>query len=340
MSPPSPVSKTYLIASTPRSGSTMLAFGLGSTKIAGNPNEFLDANVVFNWSQQFGFSIRSYADYLNQLMVATCTPNGVFGVKTMWHSIQDTLGVYARTMPELASLPLYKQVDAMLYQPKYIFITREDKVRQAISLVKAAQTNVWIHWNKTPEQNAAPAADPVYNPGAIEDQINIITLVERTWDSFFTVASIKPYHVVYEDMVARYEEVILDVLRFLEIDLPPGFRVPEPVTAQQADRVSEEWYERFMSESSTARVYQPRKRRIDQLVEEENDELRRQHEQLQNEVERLTAENAQLQQALVELARQKRAPFIELLARSAYRNTVPSSLRLRLRDLRQGLRSK
>lgn len=351
MSPPSPVTKTYLICSTPRSGSTMLAFGLGSTKLAGNPNEYLDANVVFNWAQQLGFSVRSYSDYLQQLMSATCTPNGVFGAKTMWHSVKDTLGVYARLIPELASLPLYQQVAGLLNQPRYIFITRDDKLRQAISLVKAAQTNVWIHWNNDPSQNAAPAAEAIYNPAAIEEQLNTITLVERTWDSFFTVAGLKPYHVVYEDLVARYDEIILDILNFLEIEIPADFTVPPPVTAQQADSVSEEWYQRFLSEPQTARIYEPRKKRIDQLLVEENDELRRQLANVQalidpfrQQVETLTTENLKLQQALaqanVEIARLHAQPdlHIKSLARSVYRSTVPDSLRLKLRDLRRGLR--
>ncbi len=354
MSPPSPVIKTYLICSTPRSGSTMLAFGLGSTKLAGNPNEYLDANVVFNWAQQLGFSVRSYSDYLQQLMSATCTPNGVFGAKTMWHSVRDTLGVYARLEPELASLPLYKQVAALLYHPRYIYITRDDKLRQAISLVKAAQTNVWIHWNSDPSQNAAPAAEPVYDPAAIEEQLNTIIMVERVWDSFFAVAGLKPYHVVYEDLIVRYSEIILDILNFLEIETPPGFTVPPPVTAQQADSVSEEWYQRFLSEPQTARRYQAAQKvheRIDKLLVEENDELRRQRDNIQalidpfrQQVETLITENLKLQHALaqanVEIARLHAQPdlHIKSLARSVYRSTVPDSLRLKLRDLRRGLR--
>jgi trehalose 2-sulfotransferase len=352
MSPPSP--KTYLICSTPRSGSTMLAFGLGSTKIAGNPNEYLDANVVFNWSQQFGFSIRSYADYLQQLIAATSTPNGVFGVKTMWHSVQDTLAVYARTMPELASLPLHEQIAALLHHPKYLFITRSDKLRQAISLVKASQTNIWILW----PGDAAPkaAAEPRYDPAAIEEQLNTIIWVEQVWESFFSVSGIQPYRVIYEDLVERYEAVILDILRYLDISVPPGFAVPAPVTVQQADKISEEWVQRFTNEPKTARAFQAAQKvheRIDKLLLEENELLRRQRDDVQvlitpyqRRVEQLESENRQLRESLdrataeIALLRAQPVPYLERLMRSAYRNTVPDKLRLRLRDLRQGLRSK
>jgi trehalose 2-sulfotransferase len=351
-----PTPRTYLICSTPRSGSTMLAFGLGSTKIAGNPNEYLDANVVFNWAQQYNLSIRSYADYLQQLMRVTCTENGIFGAKTMWHSIQDTLAVYARTMPDLAPLPLHHQVNALLNYPKYLFITRNDKLRQAISLVKATQTNIWIHWNGSSGQNAAPAAEPMYNAAAIEEQLNTVIWVEKVWESFFSLAGIQPYRVVYEDLVERYEAIILDILQYLNIDLPPGFRVPAPVTAQQADRVSDEWVERFMNEPKSKRAFVDAMRvheRVDKLLQEENEMLRRQRDDVQSimtpyqqQIERLTTENNQLHLALSkandEIARLRAqpVPYIELLARNAYRNTVPHKLRLRLRDLRQGLRTK
>jgi LPS sulfotransferase NodH len=343
---------TYLICATPRSGSTLLSFGLGSTKLAGNPNEYLDANVVLNWSQQLGFSVRSYTDYLQQLIAATRTPNRVFGAKIMWQCVKDTLSVYAATVPELAALPLHEQIAVMLHQPRYIYITRKDKLRQAISLVKAAQTNIWIQWSGSAVQKAAPAAEPTYHPAAIEEQLNTITTVEYTWQSFFRIAGVEPYTVVYEDLVERYDDIILDILRYLQIDIPPGFRVPPPATERQADSVSEAWYERFQTEPKTAAIYQNSTQVhefINKRLLQENEALRLERDQLlrnrnapnEAEVKRLTQQNrhlsAELEYAQAELNRLRAqpTPYVELMARAAYRKTVPERVRLRLRALRQ-----
>jgi LPS sulfotransferase NodH len=54
--------------------------------------------------------------------------------------------------------------------------------------------------------------------------------------------------VVYEDMVAALEETIVDVLRFLEVELPPLFEPPGPTIERQADALNDAWEARYRAE--------------------------------------------------------------------------------------------
>lgn len=64
---------------------------------------------------------------------------------------------------------------------------------------------------------------------------------------FFSEGNIAPLTLVYEDFIQEYEKTVRMVLEFLELNtidvnvLPPHY-------AQTADKLSEEWVQRFREE--------------------------------------------------------------------------------------------
>ena len=64
-------------------------------------------------------------------------------------------------------------------------------------------------------------------------------------EALFSENAIQPYSVVYEDLVEASEKTTLHILQYLNIPLPASFSFGERQMKQQADTLSEEWYERY-----------------------------------------------------------------------------------------------
>src|SRR5215470_19312850 len=101
---PTRPTRFYLVASTPRSGSTFLCHELRATGAMGAPAEY------FNYQ---GAMLRmvtrlrpnDLAEYLEQLFAIRTSPNGVFGFKAQWDQFRLVInGGLLRLMPGLSYL--------------------------------------------------------------------------------------------------------------------------------------------------------------------------------------------------------------------------------------------
>jgi LPS sulfotransferase NodH len=161
---------SYLICATPRCGSTLLCELLKETGVAGRPEEYFEAKIKTGlpphpgdylgdlpptgagirsnpapprapeYSSLVGLS--SYRDHLERTLRLGTTENGVFGAKLMWGHLPD-MQTFARRLPEYESLELYELLEHLFDAPKYVWVTRGDKVRQAVSMWRALQTRSW-----------------------------------------------------------------------------------------------------------------------------------------------------------------------------------------------------
>lgn len=241
----------YLILATPRSGSTLLGQGLQASGLAGEPREFFGHKMAF-WMERWRTpTLPAYAARLSQ---ARATPNGVFGAKLLYRQLQHLESV-ARQDPELADLPLADILDRLFPNLHLIWNTRQDKVRQAISWYKARQTGVWGQDQGTEAVKLGAAwrhGDTPLQPGELAfDYDGIAALVRQAEEedaaiaNLFAGAAIEPYTVVYEEFVSRYEETVLDLLRWMGIEPPAELGLARPRTVKLADDRTEEWVERF-----------------------------------------------------------------------------------------------
>lgn len=327
--------KTYLICATPRSGSYLLSYGLTRTELAGQPDEYFQVRDFFTWTERLGFKAGSFLDYVQGVMSAR-TVAGVFGAKIMWDHMDNCFSVYPNTIPELVGKPRHEQFDLLFNRPRYIFITRRDKVRQAVSMVRALQTQVWQIWVDIFAEQTKPVQQPYFDFDWIESEYWNLLKAEQSWRDFFAASGIEPLTLVYEDFAERFEDTVTDVLRYLEIDLPPTYVPPTPTIHKQSDALNDSWIEQYYAEQS-------RRAALIQAVEpgqaHEGELLsaRQEVERLGSQLLALQTENRALRQQL-EALQQKMAdlprPVVELAARSVYRGIVPAPIRLKLRDLR------
>ncbi|HEX2281963.1 MAG TPA: Stf0 family sulfotransferase, partial [Thermomicrobiales bacterium] len=129
----------YLVLATPRSGSTLLGQGLQASGLAGDPKEFFGHKMSF-WMKRW--RTPTLSAYVARLRQVRATPNGVFGAKLLYRQLLH-LESLARREPDLADQSLPELLDRLFPDLHLVWVSREDKVRQAISWFKARQTGVW-----------------------------------------------------------------------------------------------------------------------------------------------------------------------------------------------------
>lgn len=216
----------FVIASTPRSGSTLLGSLLWATQKAGRPHEYLHPEHARDFYNRWWCTDSS--DYLRHLKRYRSSPNGLCGFKIHHYQLKEW-GIE------------FSELDDLLDSPRYIFIRRQQKVRQAISLVKAEQTQQFAL------DQGDTLKDASYNYEAIRDQFYRLIDEEEAWERHFWEHGIKPFVIWYENLNIDYESVLLEIFEYLGVNLKKEDIVP-PNLRKMSDQTTEEWVVRFHKE--------------------------------------------------------------------------------------------
>ncbi len=254
---------SYLICATPRSGSTLLCEALKNTGLAGRPEEYFQPDNEAFWKELWGTSC--HADYIARVIKEGTTSNGVFGMKIMWGHVDEFVDKL-RTISGYESLPVPELLPTVFPNFHYIFMTRSDKVRQAVSLEKAIQTNIWGIMDETSSVGDPSSGNqpkilghhplawlyPSLSQGElhfdfahIQAMLRHIESEEATWQNYFAENEIIPFTVVYEELVEAYEQTAIQLLNALATPFPKPLQFLPRHIKQQADALSEEWVQRY-----------------------------------------------------------------------------------------------
>lgn len=221
---------SYLICATCRTGSYLLCEALENTGVAGKPSEYFRGM----WGS-------TYETFLGEAFAQGLTPNGVFGAKIMMNYFDKLV----RKLKQLSKFRDKDIIDSALLSfafPNlhYIWITRRNKIRQAVSLYKALLTGDWGH-----EVKAVSRKPLEFNPDVIDHILRQFVIQDAAWEEYFTQSEITPFVVVYEDFVQNYEITALQILKYLDISIPPNLVFGKRKFKKQADALSEEWIQRY-----------------------------------------------------------------------------------------------
>jgi LPS sulfotransferase NodH len=219
---------SYMVCSIPRSGSSLLCELLGATGLAGAPAEFFHPDKMRALRRRW--ETQTVDDYLRELLARKTSPNGVFGTKAHW-------GQYN---------PLFGEADPreVLPDPRLVFITRRDRLRQAVSWVRALQTLEWAT-----QDGPRVKREAVFDPEHIGRKLRRIDREEAFWEGLFERHGLTPHRVVYEEFVEAQEPTVREVLEMVGVDAPADLQLPPPVLDRQADELSDEWVERYRAET-------------------------------------------------------------------------------------------
>jgi LPS sulfotransferase NodH len=267
-------SLSYLICSTPRSGSTLLCEALRNTGIAGRPEEYYQrrwktglprrpleyfegveteeiveilgtvTRVDDEDSDYDSRKYEHYADYLAWTIEQGTTPNGVFGAKLMWGYFNGFVN-HLRGLPGLAAISNADLLPSVFPSLRFVWVTRNDKVRQAVSLWKALQS--WT-WRRDAGSGNVVEGDLRYSFDAIDRLVSSIHTDERAWLDYFAECDIDPFVVMYEELAQSFEAVALEIVDYLGIERRRDLHVPPPKMTPQADEISELWIARYAAD--------------------------------------------------------------------------------------------
>ena len=214
---------SYIIASTPRCGSTLLGHLLWKSGIAGAPHEYFHPSHASDYYSRW--ECQSHQGYINLLKRWRTSSNGFFGIKLHYYQINEF------------GLDIHS-IKTLLDEPKYIFLRRKTKIRQAISLVKAVQTNQYAL------QPGEFLANAEYDFNSIREQLIRLINEENKWEEYFTKNNISPLVVWYEDLANNYANILKRIYEYLGIDELEA-KIPEPSLRKMSDATTEEWVKKF-----------------------------------------------------------------------------------------------
>jgi LPS sulfotransferase NodH len=188
----------------------------------------------------------TYDQYLAWALAEGTTPNGVFGAKLMWGYLGD-FAELLRSIEGMAGRPLGELLARAFPGLRYVQITRRDKVRQAVSLWKAVQTQAWQRQaGADGDAGAGRMPDPVFSFRAINYLMRQLTAHDASWDAFFLGLGYEPLKITYEELAESTDAVVRSVLDHLGIVPPADLQIGAPRLSVQADEVSEAWVARVL----------------------------------------------------------------------------------------------
>lgn len=231
-------SRTYFICSSPRSGSSLLASGIGATGVAGIPREWFSFDTFAEEVIQCReLNLRDQRAYLSKVIEQGATPNGVFGAKV--HA-SHTLNLLAKLEDhnDQAFSSLYQALETTFPDVRFIYLSRGDKVKQAVSFYRALITGQWARTYRR-------GSEPFFDQYGIKRCLAMLQEADAYWEGFFSAHSLLPLRLTYETLAERYEECVRESLEYL--GLPPPDVIAPPVPKKQADELSLAWEREFIA---------------------------------------------------------------------------------------------
>jgi len=235
----------YLICATPRTGSSLLCGLLDSTGIAGHPESYFRGPDEQEWAARWGIAGPSddpfsYAGYLRAAITTGSTGNGVFAARIMWGTLEEIVGKLAPVYPDLAGSDL-ALLNRAFGRTRFVYLVRRDVVAQAVSLLRAEQTNVWF---ETGQARQEPEQEPRFDLDQVHERVQLIQEHNTAWRQWFASARIRPHLVQYEDLAATPITIARGVLSFLDLQLPAGHEITVR-HRRLADELNDQWIDRY-----------------------------------------------------------------------------------------------
>ena len=244
---------SYVICTSPRSGSTLLCKLLADTGAAGNPESYFHRPSVTAWLDHFELTpddtvpervvLRSV---FRAAIMKGRLDTGVFGLRMQRASFDFFARKLAVLHPGLSSD--VERIHAAFGRTLFVHLSRRDKVQQAISNVKALQSGLWhAAPDGTELERLSPPREPVYDAAAIEAKLEEVTALDRDWENWFASEGVAPLRLDYEGLAADPRQTLCHVLEALGLDRRAAIGVT-PGVAKLADETSKVWEARFRGE--------------------------------------------------------------------------------------------
>jgi LPS sulfotransferase NodH len=234
---------TYFICATPRTGSSLLLGLLESTGVAGHPEAYFREPDEQLWADRWQIAgpadpAFDYPDFVRAAIAAGTSDNGVFGAKLMWGTLDEVVAKLTPVYPDLAGQDL-ELLNRAFGRTRFVYLQRDDVLAQAVSWLRAEQTNIWYAGAAGSNEQA-----PYFDATGIGELARTIDEHNAAWREWFASVGVSPHPVRYEGLDADPVGVTHGILDFLGLDLPAGRKVRQR-HRRQADELTVEWLRRY-----------------------------------------------------------------------------------------------
>jgi trehalose 2-sulfotransferase len=245
--------ESYVLCTSPRSGSTLLCKLLAATGVAGNPDSYFHRPAVSEWLADLNLtpeSALSEREVLSAIFKAAMSEGsldtGMFGLRLQRHSFDFFTQKLAVLHPGLSTDT--RRFAAAFGRTRFIHLTRQDKVEQAVSYVKAQQTGLW---HRSPDgtelERLSPPEPPVYDAVRIGQIVDEMTAHDRDWENWLAAEAVDPLRLTYEGLSEDPVSELTYVLNDLGVNSDAAHEV-KPGVKKLADETNADWVARFRSE--------------------------------------------------------------------------------------------
>lgn len=220
----------YVICSTPRTGSNALCDCLVQTGVAGMTDLYKAGFFI-----GFGADVARDCEHgaVDRYFRSVRTPNGVEGCKIGLDYILHLTKI----------LPFGDAERLMCSFDRYIFLTREDVVAQAVSRLFARQSGIWQSGDKVPRDGTMPIS---YKPDKLAFFIADTVGSNCYFETWFEQYGIEPLRMTYEVNAKDWTLAVRRILDFINVPVPDNICV-EPRIKKQHDPRKAEFIARYRS---------------------------------------------------------------------------------------------
>lgn len=249
--------QSYIICTSPRSGSTLLCHLLRQTGMAGCPESYFHAPSLAEWLAYYGLASDTFETSTDatRAVFSAAVERGkggtdVFGLRLQRHSFDFFAAQLGRLYPERPDDK--SRLEAAFGKTLFLHLTRKDKLEQAISYVKARQSGLW---HRAPDgtelERLSEPQELVYDHGALSRQRDMFRQMDQEWHNWFAARDIEPLTITYEALAADPPAALSRVLSALGVEHDPDTAYETPV-AKLADATNRDWAARFRALSDKA----------------------------------------------------------------------------------------
>ena len=245
-----PAPNSYIICTSPRSGSTLLCHLLRATGVAGRPGSLFHVPRLDGWLNDYGLSETKFATHQDALraVFAKAREKGaggtaLFGLRMQRPSFPFFMAQLAQLHPGLPNDRA--RIEAAFGPTLFVYLNRADKLDQAISRVKAEQTGLWHRAADGSElERNGPPAEPSYDAAAIAHHLDALTQMDAEWAAWFAAQKVSPMRIEYRALSANPRAELARILAALNLAPEIANQTAIP-TAKLADDINTQWRERF-----------------------------------------------------------------------------------------------
>lgn len=245
----------YVICTSPRSGSTLLCRLLRQCDQAGFPGSHFHEPSLEKWlgyyglrRDEFGKKTEALRAVFDAAIAFGKAGDDIFALRLQRHSFEFFAGQLALLYPLRQTDK--SRIEAAFGRTLFIHLTRENKLNQAISYVKAEQSGLW---HRAPDgtelERLSEPREPRYDRVAISSKLTQFAQMEAEWQAWFSKECISPLRLTYDELSLAPYATLTRVLGAIGLK-SAHVREQAPPVAKLADATNAEWAERFRAENS------------------------------------------------------------------------------------------